>query len=60
MVTTLHLVLLTGSETMLFELEDEGSVYDVSICSDHITPDCHALDFVRPLRLGMIGGSDWA
>ena len=45
---------------MLFELEDEGSVYDVSICSDHITPDCHALDFVRPLRPGMIGGSDWA
>ena len=31
----LTLLLLTGSETMLFELGDEGSVYDVSVYSDH-------------------------
>ena len=27
------LLLLTNFETMIFELEDEGSVYDVCMCS---------------------------
>ena len=29
------LLLLTGSKTMLFELGDEGLVYDLFVCSDH-------------------------
>ena len=46
------MLLLTGSETMFYELEDEGSLYDVSVSSNHSLSTVIHMIFVRPSNLG--------